>query len=187
MPLLRLAAGGYLGGEFVNWAKDKIKSGVSGEKHTRIDEGTFTDPTWERVINNYAAVGSFGIISDVFASGWLGEFPIKSTVKFAVLPVQSQTIERVVQTIFQVATEVDSYGVKNALRRGVKPLSKISPLPAQLAKRAEKVDRNWLYVDEINTLIYLTEKGLLINLFNQTLKKKDEELLAPRLIVILSL
>lgn len=60
-PLLRLAAGGYAGGEFVIWAKNKLKETVSGRPYFRKED----DLTVQRFLNNIAAVGSFGVMSDL--------------------------------------------------------------------------------------------------------------------------
>ena len=66
MPFLRLIAGGYIGGEFVNWAKDEIKNLLSHKKQPDIEENW-----WQHAINNLAAGGTFGVISDIF--GRVGE------------------------------------------------------------------------------------------------------------------
>lgn len=61
-PLLRLAAGGYAGGEFVIWAKNSLKEGISGRPYFRKEDHL----TMHRFLNNVAAVGSFGVMSDLF-------------------------------------------------------------------------------------------------------------------------
>lgn len=60
-PLIRLGAGGYFGGEFVWWAKNKLKSELTGEPVYRESEHA----TWERFASNIAAVGTFGVIGDM--------------------------------------------------------------------------------------------------------------------------
>jgi len=60
MPLLRVAVGGYLGGEFVNGAKNLIKKTITGESYTDEDRTIL-----KRIADNYSAVGVTGWLSDV--------------------------------------------------------------------------------------------------------------------------
>jgi len=60
-PILRLAAGGYFGGEFVLWSKNKLKSLLSGEEVYRDSD----QYTLSRLLSNVAAVGSIGVLGDV--------------------------------------------------------------------------------------------------------------------------
>lgn len=144
-PLLRLAAGGYLGGEFVVWARNRIKEGFSGEKLNRDDESML-----ERIAENYAAVGSFGMMSDVVVSGLFSDFPFKGTVEFATIPVQLQTAEKVWDTLFRFGTEIEDYGVTGAARRAVKPTMRLlGPLATQFAKRLETPSQKKSRIDFI--------------------------------------
>ena len=79
MPILRLMAGGGLGGEFVIWAKNKIKSEATGDAYYRKEDLL----TVERFVNNLAAVGSFGIVSDVMGVDKLSD--LGETVKFTIM------------------------------------------------------------------------------------------------------
>jgi len=63
MPLLRLAVGGYIGGEFVLWAKGLVKKYISGEPYDDKDQSKL-----QHIANVYAAVGALGMASDVFRS-----------------------------------------------------------------------------------------------------------------------
>jgi hypothetical protein len=63
MPLLRLAAGGYIGGRFVLAAKGLLKKWISGEPYDDKDQSTL-----QHLANVYAAVGALGMASDVFRS-----------------------------------------------------------------------------------------------------------------------
>lgn len=134
MPLLRLAAGGYLGGEFVLWAVNKIKSDISGkEYYTEDKEG------WERVAMVYGAVGAFGVITSVVESGIFGDYPFSGTVKFTVLPVQVQTLEKIADTVFKFASEAQGdYGLLGAVERlkGTAPRL-MGPLGTQVGKRIQ--------------------------------------------------
>lgn len=104
MPVLRLAAGGMLGGEFVVWSKNKIKSVLSGEPAYRDEEFT----SWERVVNNIAAVGTFGIVSDVAAVTKISEIP--GALKFAVTPVILNDVLQVLDNVTQFTKDWEKYG-----------------------------------------------------------------------------
>jgi hypothetical protein len=60
LPLLRLVAGGIAGGEAVIWARNQIKQATTGRPIYRSE-----DTMWQRVINDVAAVGAMGVISDM--------------------------------------------------------------------------------------------------------------------------
>lgn len=64
MFFLRLAAGGFLGGELVVFAKNKIKWLLSGKDEDRPEDLISID----RMLNNFAAVGSLGILTDMTGS-----------------------------------------------------------------------------------------------------------------------
>ena len=81
MPILRLMAGGALGGEFVIWAKNKIKSAATGDEYYRKEDLL----TVERFVNNIAAVGSFGVLSDIMGVDKLSQ--LGETGKFLATPV----------------------------------------------------------------------------------------------------
>lgn len=77
LPLLRLVAGGIIGGEFVIWAKNNIRQFISGEPVYRKD-----DDIWERVLNDLAAVGSAGVLTDIISADNYAK-----SLKFAATPV----------------------------------------------------------------------------------------------------
>lgn len=60
MPLLRLAAGGFLGGLFVTEAKDILKEIISGKPYRKKHL-----PTYQKMLNIYAAAGAMGWASDL--------------------------------------------------------------------------------------------------------------------------
>lgn len=71
MFFLRLAAGGMLGGELVVFAKNKLKWLLSGKDEDREEDLVSID----RMLDNFAAVGTMGILSDMTgafqtAGGW---------------------------------------------------------------------------------------------------------------------
>lgn len=133
-PLLRLAVGGYLGGEFVLWARNKIKSKISGKEYYTEDK-----KGWERIAMVYASVGAFGVVSDVIDSGIFGDYPKAGTIEFTLLPVQVQTLDKIADTVFRFATEASGdYGLLGATERlkGTAPRL-MGPLGTQLAKRLQ--------------------------------------------------
>jgi hypothetical protein len=102
MPILRLMAGGALGGEFVIWAKNEIKSLATGEEYYRKESNVM-----DRFLNNLAAVGSFGIISDFMQAEELSSIPGK--VEFAVKPVFLQDAENIIKTTESVLRDAEKY------------------------------------------------------------------------------
>ncbi len=103
MPVLRIMAGGALGGEFVIWAKNKIKSIATGEEYYRKEDVATVD----RFLNNIAAVGSFGIISDFMEAEKLSQLPGK--LEFAVKPVFMQDASDLLKTTESVLRDAEKY------------------------------------------------------------------------------
>ena len=103
MPILRLMAGGALGGEFVIWAKNKIKSEATGDAYYRKEDLL----TVERFVNNLAAVGSFGIVSDVMGVDKLSD--LGETVKFTITPVAADDIVGAIDTFSSVMRDYEKY------------------------------------------------------------------------------
>jgi len=133
LPLLRLAAGGYIGGQFVGWARNKIKTVQSGEEHYRDDEGM-----WESVIENYAAVGAMGVVSDIVTSGLFGDYPFVSTLEFVVSPVMVQTVEKIGDTLYKFGTDLQNYEWTDAARRALPNAVKLlGPGGTQVSKRLQ--------------------------------------------------
>lgn len=60
MPLLRLAAGGFLGGLFVIESKDMLMRIISGKPYKKRDL-----PTYQKILNIYAAAGAMGWATDL--------------------------------------------------------------------------------------------------------------------------
>lgn len=103
MPILRLMAGGALGGEFVIWAKNKIKSEATGDAYYRKEDLL----TVERFVNNLAAVGSFGVVSDVMGVDKLSD--LGETVKFTITPVAADDIFGALDTFSSVMRDYEKY------------------------------------------------------------------------------
>lgn len=104
MPLLRLMAVGAAGGEFVVWAKNRVKEYASGEPQYRKDE----QATFERAINNLVAVGSFGVVSDMVDFEKLSG--LGSKFKFAATPVFVSDAEKAIETYTSVMEDWEKYG-----------------------------------------------------------------------------
>ncbi len=103
MPILRIMAGGALGGEFVIWAKNKIKSIATGEEYYRKEDLL----TIDRFLNNIAAVGSFGIISDFMEAEKLSQLPDKAL--FTITPVGAQDLVDVFSATENVLKDAEKY------------------------------------------------------------------------------
>ena len=99
LPILRLVAGGVIGGEFVIWAKNNIMQFLSGEPVYRKD-----DSMWERVINDLAAVGSFGVKNDI-----IGGEEYTSSIKFAVTPVYISDFIKATDALIQTEKDFKKY------------------------------------------------------------------------------
>lgn len=102
MPILRLMAGGALGGEFVIWAKNEIKSLATGEEYYRKESEVM-----DRFLNNLGAVGSFGILSDFMQAEELSRLPDKAL--FAITPVGAQDIVDIADATESVLKDAEKY------------------------------------------------------------------------------
>ena len=108
--MLRLAAAGYIGGEFVVWARNKVKELLSGKPAYRKDEHL----TWERFLNNIAAMGTLGVISD-FAD-W--DIPLGQKAVFIGLPVQANDYMKIMASWDKFTADWQKYDdVGLAVRR----------------------------------------------------------------------
>ncbi len=103
MPIVRLAVGGFLGGEAVIWALNKIKGVMSGEPQYRTDDDIF-----ERVAKNIGIIGSFGMFSDAFEIEQASQLGGK--VRFAVTPVPFADAEKLLDTWTNFIRDWESYG-----------------------------------------------------------------------------
>jgi len=104
MPLLRLVAGGILGGEFVIWAKNQIKEQLTGEPYYRKDDKDM----FKRICNDLAAVGSFGMVSDMMEIENLSG--LWSKAKFLAGPVFVSDAEKAFEALTTVTKEWEKYG-----------------------------------------------------------------------------
>jgi hypothetical protein len=159
-PILRLAAGGYFGGEFVIWGKNKIKATFTGEPVYRESE----QYTWERFLSNVAATGSFGVMGDMLipaegdkkeqnlAAGeppWYYKVAAKagSSLEFAATPVILSDTKALIDKGKKVTEELAKYNDAGLVaRRNVGGVfDMIGTLPrwgaARLDTKSQKEDR----------------------------------------------
>jgi len=101
MPMLRLMAGGVIGGEAVVFAKNQIKELLSGKEISREED--FKD--WERYLEDLAAVGSFGMMSDVMRVGKVRQ--AWGAIKFGVTPVVVADVEKLWQVVDQALRDME--------------------------------------------------------------------------------
>jgi len=164
MPFLRLMAGGALGGEFVIWAKNKIKSEATGDAYYRKEDLL----TVERFINNLAAVGSFGVISDIMGVDELSD--LGGTVKFTITPVFIDDVYGAIDTYSSIMKDYEKYGDGFlAAERNIDDLAgAFGSLPKLIAKskatKQQKTGRQ--------TRLKGIEKNAILDLFLE--KKKDD-------------
>jgi|TARA_R100001510_G_scaffold57183_1_gene64477 hypothetical protein len=93
MPLLTLAAGGLAGGQFVLFAKEQIGKVLTGEEEYYARSGRqklLETPEFNKIINNIAAVGSFGVVTDI-----VGDDDPISSLSFFLTPVVIDDIQRI--------------------------------------------------------------------------------------------
>jgi len=140
LPILRLMIGGVIGGEAVIFAKNQIKSMLSGEPAYR--ESDLNE--WQRYLEDIAAVGSFGVMSDIMATDKISE--MWSGAKFAVAPVIIADIENIGKAVDVVLKDVEKYGTETAIKRNATaPIKQVGSLPRYAMRRLEtdkqKVDR----------------------------------------------
>jgi len=84
-PILRMAAGGMAGGAFVGWARNEIKSLLSGE--SQVDQSPGVIPkNYNDVIENIASVGALGMIGDLMSASVEEGKSVSRAVKFIATP-----------------------------------------------------------------------------------------------------
>lgn len=79
-PLLRLMAGGFLGGAVATIAINEIKTFLSGEEHYKPDEKLY-----KQLIDNLARAGALGFVGDIMGVSRVSD--LSGAVSFAVTPV----------------------------------------------------------------------------------------------------
>ena len=148
LPLLRLTAGGALGGMFVSSAKEMISDVLAGEDV--FDDKYSIPKIWEDIKKGdveemvdkvtlkdiaeaWGAVGALGFVTDIISAE-----DRLNAVEFLVTPALAMDGKRVWDTFSKVVTDSKEFGIDGAVRRAVKvgaPL--LGTLPARAAKRIQ--------------------------------------------------
>ena len=151
-PMLRLAVGGFFGGEFVLWAKEALGEALSGrevydENELFLDLGNIKgvatgekdlsdladiqNKTWSDVVERFASVGSFGIVGDMVAS----ENKIRA-LEFAAKPAIVQDFDKIWMTMTKTWENIGDYGGVGALKRMPKYIAPaLGTMPRRVAER----------------------------------------------------
>jgi len=116
LPMLKLMTGGALGGEAVIWAKNAIRSFLTGRPYYR-DE----DSVAHRIINDWASVGTVGWVTDV---GRLDELTPVVLLKdawrlarFQATPVVASDLQKSTKTVTKFIDDLERRGWEQATRR----------------------------------------------------------------------
>jgi len=133
MPIVRLAIGGILGGEAVIWGKNQVKTLLSGEPYYRRDD----DRVLKRIVNDLAAAGSLGVISDLMGIDDVTR--IGGSLKFTVAPVFYSDAEKAYRAFNKVISEYDKYGDAWLVTKRNAPdlIDFLGSLPRYAAQRLE--------------------------------------------------
>ena len=155
LPILRLAAGGALGGSFVIWARKKINNILAGEDEvfdeTRLflpglppgtplgtggsDVNTdMSEFTWSDFFDLAGSVGAMGLISDVLAN----EDKIRA-LEFLVKPAIAQDSHKFLVALQKIYKDIDDYGIGvGSFKRSAKYISPMfGTAPRRISQRAE--------------------------------------------------
>lgn len=94
MPMLRLAIGGYAGGEFVHVAKKFAREWLSGEDYydPNADMSTWPKDLTD-MVENLSAAGGLGLVGDVWSSALEEGGSVTRAMKFIVFPPLASDIE----------------------------------------------------------------------------------------------
>ena len=128
LPTIRMAMGGMAGGVGVIWAKNEIRELLSGEPHYRDDVGA------KAVIENIAAVGAFGVATDIVASE-----SIVRSLGFLVTPVQLSDTAKIYSAVLAFEKDLqEGYGLGEASHRSVMRVAGVfGTLTKEAAKRIQ--------------------------------------------------
>ena len=153
LPLLRLGVGGFLGAQFVTWAKKAMNNFLSREEvydENRLflpglPPGTILDTmgndintdmskyTWSDFLDHAASVGAFGFVADIAAA----ENKLRA-VEFFVKPAIYQHTMKAVDALVRMKTDLEDFGIGGATLRAPKYLAPIfGTVPRRLSKQVE--------------------------------------------------
>lgn len=115
-PFLRLMAGGYAGGKFVKWAKEGLRSTLTGMPTVKRD-----DPMWRDAVDAYSQVGALGTFGDLMRI--YGDLPediatnLIDNAVFAITPLPVSDAVRVKKVATKFAQEAGRRGIPIAAAR----------------------------------------------------------------------
>jgi len=133
MMLVRLAIGGFVGGEAYGWGSDKWNKFWSGEPYEYKDEEGVS-----KFLENMASVGSLGMLSD-----FLSAEDRVSSFRFFVTPVFISDIEKALDGFAEFSKSIDTFGFSTtSFRRALSKSSGIlgSNLRGLLGERILKTE-----------------------------------------------
>lgn len=147
MPMLRLLSAGVLGGEAAIWAMNKTKEFLSGDPHYRKEDWS----EWERYANDIAAVGSLGMLTDVFkVNSTLPEDQIVEAAENSLKIFSPVFLEKIYGATVGRPGGKDTGGIVGTMQEGAKHgagagmqkfleevSSQLGAIPAALGKRAK--------------------------------------------------
>lgn len=182
MPLLQLAAGGFLGGQFVMWAKDQYQKILTGEeqyfgKRNRAKLLTMDSPNeigWNDLVNAYSNVGALGVLGDVLSD----EDPMDA-IDFFITPVIADDIFRMWDSVGEVwdgyLNDYDSLNTWDIpLRKGAKKLSPMfGGIPSRFVRKTletEEMTRDRIMGyrrEQVEYIRDLIEQGRMKQVFEQ--------------------
>jgi len=128
MFALRLGVAGMAGGQFVNWARQAVTDFFAGEdvydeKYKGVDGYGMND-----FIDGMAAVGGFGIVSDIIASEskW-------RALEFAAKPVMIQDASKAYTTLQKIVNDMEDFGPSWVV--GQRAMTNIAPVFGSIPRR----------------------------------------------------
>lgn len=134
LPILRLGAGGYVGGETVIWAKNEISNFLQDANYNYRK----SDPlSFRRLIEDIAAVGSAGFVTDMIDAD--DSEDIVQSILFAATPVLLSDAGKVASTAIGAGADIGrGLPLKDVGRRAFITFSRaLGSLPSAASKRLQ--------------------------------------------------
>jgi len=163
LPILRLVAGGFAGGLFMNSAKQMISEAMAGKDiynenysipldikpviYQDIERIEFAKKALSQVsvgdiLDTVGAVGGFGLVGDIIAS----EERLKA-LEFLVKPSHFTDAEKIYKTTIDFWQESKEFGIDAAVRRGaVSGARVLGAFPSRIATRFQTKQQEEAYL-----------------------------------------
>jgi hypothetical protein len=138
MPMVRLAAAGFLGGAGTIWAVNQIQHLLTGEPLRPDDK----DKWYQQMANNLTTIGAFGVLGDMLnLDGKLAKMP--ENLKRAFMPVVLSDAEKIIDAATKVGEDWDRYGDAwlTTRRNAYNVFTIMGTYPAALSKRLMTQDQ----------------------------------------------